>query len=339
MTRNCTTAGALCVAIAATATATSAETLSVATHLPPTNFSVKHGLQPFMECVVQKNVGIDFQFFPSGQIATQKGALEALNSNLVQIASLSPAALTDSLPLTNVASLPNMGSTVRQMVDAWNKVLQDGGPMADELKANHFVPLINNMYPPLQLGLKSGKIESIADFDGKKIRVAGGPQVFSVNALHGVPVQLIAGDIYVSLQQGTVDGYFLALNSIDSYKLQEVTRSLTTNASFAGGQVWIGMDDRYLANLAPEKQTAIMDCAKQAEDGLTAYSDQMVEDLKKKYTAEGVEMYALPAPLLDELNEVLQLAIDDFVNRLTDLGLPAQEAVEQYQAALAASTQ
>ncbi|WP_417722636.1 TRAP transporter substrate-binding protein DctP [Salipiger sp.] len=335
MNRKNLTAGLLFAMMSSTAAF--AETLIVSTNNPPSHYAVTQGYEPFMECVTQKNVGLDFNFFPSSQIVSAKASLDALNSNLVQISAVVTGTNSDKLPLANIAQLPNMGMTVRQMVDALNIVLADGGPMADELKANHMVPLFINMYPPYQLGLKTGKINSMEDFTSLKIRVNGGAPVFAVQSLNAVPVQMSAGDAYVGVQQGTIDGYMLALTSVDAYKLQEVTGSLTTNVNFSGGQVWVAMDDRYFDTLAPEKQQALLDCGQQIQKSLSEYTDAMSDELIKQFREEGVEMYEVSPELSAELDQVLQLAIDDYVNRLTELNLPAKEATEQYQAALAAS--
>ena len=211
--------GMLLFALAASAA--DAETLVLTTNNPPTHFAVKQGLEPFMACVKDKSAGaLDFNFFPSSQIVDEKASIDALGSGLAQVAYVVVSAQSDKLPLANLSILPGMGNTVEQMVGAWRKVLADGGPMAKELSDLHLVPLMVQMFPPYQVGLAGGKLSSIGDFAGKKLRVSGGAQTFGVKALGGVPVQIAASDAYVAMQQGTVDGYFLALTSVDSYKLQ-----------------------------------------------------------------------------------------------------------------------
>lgn len=325
------------VAAMTTAHAASAETLIASTGNPPTHFAVVHGFDPFMTCVKEKSGGeLDFNFFPSGQIANNAASLDVLTNGLSQISYVTPTFVSDKMPLTNITSLPNMGLTSTQMNKAWRKVIEDGGPIADELKANNIVVLYVHAYPPYQLGLRDRKVETLADFSGQKIRVSGGSQVFAVNSLSAVPVQIGGGDTYVAMQQGTVDGYMLALTSVESYKLQEVSQSITTNVNFAGAVALLAMDATYFEGLSAEKQTALTDCGAEIEKSVVEFQDGYIAELEQKFAAAGAEMYAVPDETLVELNKTLELAVDDYIKRLTDIGLPAQEALEQYRAALAA---
>lgn len=318
----------------AAGTSALAETLILSTANPPGHYAVQNGLQPFMTCVQDKAVGIDFNFFPSGQIADNNGALDALNNGLAQIAFVSATSLSDKLPLANISVLPNMGENSTQMNQAWRKVLTEGGPMADEIKANRMHVLYVHMFPPYQLGLSSGKIEGIGDFAGMKMRVAGGSQVFSVTALEGVPVQISAGDAYVAMQNGTIDGYMLAATSVESYKLQEVTKTLTDNTNFAGALAFIAIDQDYYGGLSADKQAALDDCGGQIEVSLVAHQDSYIAELNAKFKEAGVDVYSVSDATLAELNARLDLAVADYIKRLTDLGLPAQQALDQYKAAL-----
>jgi len=312
-----------------------AETLILSTNTAPGHFSVQHGLEPFMQCVTgRSNGGIDFNFFPSAQIASLAGALDAMNDGLAQVAYLAVSGLSDKLPLANITMLPDMGDNVAQMVQAWRKVLADGGPLADELAANNIVPLLVHMYPPYQLGLRGEPITSLEEFSGVKVRVSGGSQVFAVNSLGAVPVQIAAADAYVAMQQGTIDGYMLALTSIQSYSLEEISKAISTNANFAGAAAFVAMDSRVFSALSAENQKALTDCGAEVEASLTTFQDNLVKELETEFAAAGVAMYQIPDEALAAINDKLKLAAEDYIARLTGLGLPAQAAHDQYRAAL-----
>ncbi|WP_417209759.1 TRAP transporter substrate-binding protein DctP [Antarctobacter sp.] len=317
------------------ATTATAETLILSTNNSPTHFTTKHAIEPFMACVKERSGGeLDFNFFPSSQIASAKASVDSINDGLAHVSYVVVTSNSDKLPIANISVLPGMGSSVKGMVDAWRKVITDGGPMKDELDENHIVPLTVHMYPPYQLGLTGEKLDSIEDFAGLKLRVAGGAQVFAVNSLGAVPVQISAGDAYVAMQNGTVDGYMLAVTSIDSYSLQEVSGSITSNGAFAGAAAFIGMNDAYLASLSEDKQAALRECGLKIEEELAVFQDTLVEEMNVKFAEAGAEIYELSDETLAALNQTLELAVKDYVDRLTELGMPAQEALEQYRAAL-----
>src|SRR5690606_21337622 len=63
-----------CMVSSLAVAAAQAETMRVITYLPPTHFAVTGGMEPFMDCVKNGTGGaIDFDFFPSGQIANAAG--------------------------------------------------------------------------------------------------------------------------------------------------------------------------------------------------------------------------------------------------------------------------
>lgn len=199
---------------------------------------------------------------------------------------------------------------------------------------NNVQPLFLHIYPPYQVGLKGDPVTTLEQFRNLKIRVAGGAQTFAVQSLQAVPVQIAAGDTYVAIQQGTVDAYMLPLASLESYKLQEVSKAISTNASFASATSMLAMDSRLFAEQSPEVQQVLTDCGSQVTASLAAYSDQQSKDMVKKFGDQGVTMYEFAPDDLAAINEALQAASDDLIKRLTALDQPAQQAYDTYRAAL-----
>jgi len=110
LTLACSTVGVLSAALAATGAY--AETLIVSNGLSPTHVVSTHGFDPWMACVKEgTNNEVDFNYFPSGQLAPVKGSIDALNSGLAQVAFVSPSNETSKLPIGGVAMLPGMGDT------------------------------------------------------------------------------------------------------------------------------------------------------------------------------------------------------------------------------------
>lgn len=313
-----------------------AETYVVSTLHPETHWAVTVGIVPYMECVKETSGGeIDYNLFASGQIASADASIEALNSNLAQLAYIVASRLTSELPLVNLAQLPNMGVDAKQMLRAFRQQVEDGGPIADELKAQHLVPLMVNPFPAYQLGMRDRSKKTVASISGSKLHVGGGSQSAAVEALGGVPVRMTASDIYVGLQQGIVDGYLLNIASADTYSLQEVTGTISTNANFASTMAFLAMNDAKFESLSPEHQAILRECGAKVEATLAAYADDQTSILEEKFRSVGVDVYAFDEAELELLNERLDASAAVFVKRLDDLGLPGTQAYDQYRAALA----
>ncbi|MDX1318647.1 MAG: TRAP transporter substrate-binding protein [Oceanospirillum sp.] len=70
-------------------------------------------------------------------------------------------------------------------------------------------------------------INSLADLEGKKIRVGGGVQSVLAERMHVTPVGAPAPKVYEMLQQGVIDGVFIPMGEQKSLRLNEVTNHVT----------------------------------------------------------------------------------------------------------------
>ena len=90
------------------------------------------------------------------------------------------------------------------------------------------------------------KVESPSDLKGKKIRVPSNLlQVDSINALGAAATPMSLGDVYTSLQQGTIDGLENPITVIESGKYQEVAKYLLLDAHIYDLTTWCCGDEKY----------------------------------------------------------------------------------------------
>lgn len=319
----------------ATATAAGAETLIVSNGLSPTHVVSTQGFDPWMACVTETTGGeVDFNYFPSGQLAPVAGSIDALNSGLAQVAFISPTNEAGKLPLGGIALLPGIGETSSEMTAAYRKVSDSGGPIAAEIAGNGIHPMIVNALPAYQIMSAAAPIKSFEDFSGRKTRVAGGAMGFTVDALGGVPVEMPAGDLYVAMQRGTVDSTIFAFSSVKTYSVQELITSMSRNASLGTSAQMIAISDDALTSMSPENQQALRDCGLRVETELAAYLDEENQTLADEFAALGIEIYDIPEDAMAEIDEHLAGVASDYVQRLEERGLPGQQAFDEYLAAI-----
>lgn len=329
-------AAASAIALAASWAPATAETMIVSTLHPETHWAVTQGIVPYMECVKEASGGkLDYNLFASGQIASADASIEALNSGLAQIAYIVASRLTSELPLTNLTQLPNMGNTAAAQVRAFRAQLTDGGPIADEIRGQKLMPLMINPFPAYQLSMRSKGKKTLANIAGAKLHVGGGSLTAATEAFGAVPVKLTGSDIYVAMQQGTIDGYQLNPASADTYTLYEVTGSMSRNANVGGTIAFLAINDKKFAALAPELQQNLIDCGTKVEADLAAFADDHNAATLEKFAKAGVDIYDFDETELAALNAKLDASSMNFLKRLDDMGLKASEAFAQYRAALA----
>lgn len=313
-----------------------AEKLIITTNVPAQHWASTQGAEPFMACVKKATSGgIDFNYFPGGQVQNFNNSLDVVNNGLAQISYLVISALSGKMPINGIPMLPAMGDSVVEMTKASRKVIDADGPFKKEFTDNKVRPLFINMFPAYQIILKSGPIEGPKDFQGKKISSGGSTMSFAVKAAGGAPVELPTADVYMAIQQGTVDGSVLGLASVKPYNLQEVAKSMSTNANFgAASGIW-SIDLATWNKLPAPTQKAMHECGLQTEAHIAKWVDDYNVKLQAELAAAGVKLYTLSDSSKAAFNRLLNSASEEYVTRLSNRGLPAKSAIEMYRKALA----
>lgn len=319
----------------AAATGVAAEPLRTITYLAETHFGVTEGMRPFMSCVTEAtDSAVEFDFYPGGQLASAEASLDALSNGLADIAYIVPQRVASDMPLTNIPVLPNMGESAGEIVTAYRTALASGGLLAKELADNGLELLFLNQYPPYQIGFAEGRVDTLAGFDGQKIRVIGGSATSTATVLDAVPVELSAGDVYVAMQRGTIDAVLFPIAGMKAFKLNEVSKAISNNANFGGSMAMVAMSASAFQGLSEEHQAVLKDCAAEAEANLLKYQDGAQAEILAEFAAGGVDVYAFPEAELAAINTALEATAREFVDRLEARGLPGQAVYDEFTGAL-----
>jgi tripartite ATP-independent transporter DctP family solute receptor len=108
---------------------------------------------------------------------------------------------------------------------------------------------------------KDRAIRTPSDLVDIKMRTNGtDPMMFLAKAMGSNPVGIPLGEMYTALQTGTVDGQENPINGVITYKLYEVSKSLTFTRHFIDC-TWITIGNKIFNSLSPEYQKMIQDCA------------------------------------------------------------------------------
>lgn len=325
---------ALTLGTALTSTAATAETLIVATDLPPTHFVSVQGVERLMTCITEgAGDAIDFNYFPSGQLVKRDEGVSALQKGLAQMTFSTIAAETATVPLQSVTLLPGMSESAVAAVEAWREAISQDGVLKAELDEVGVKPLQLSLLAPYQImGTKT--YAEVSDWSGQKIRTTGSALNFLVESIGAVPVEMSANDLYTAMQRGTVDGTILSFASATPYSVNEVATHMSANASFGTSASWIGMSQEVFDGLPAEVQTVVDECGKKTELELAAWVDENEGRLRDEYASQGIENYELTPEQVEAFSIAMEPVESNFVARLNDRGLPGQDALDEFKAAL-----
>lgn len=311
------------------------ERLIFGTAIPPTHMISVQLHQPLMECVTAATAGaVQFDFFPSAQLVKHDTAVEGIASGVVDLTYLNLGTVAGDLPLHGITALPGTAGTPSQSLAGYRSARDAAPELEAELSSKGMRALIYNPFPPHQFLSRTTPIATVADVAGKKIRVAGGAFNTFMTQIGGVPIEMPAGDIYLSLQQGVLDAVALPISSIMSYKLNEVIRSASSNANLGQGAglvvistaAWDGLDD--------VARAAFTTCSLEAEDRIAAALEAEVDTTLAALVEQGIDVFELAPEDLATLHTAMEGAAIEYVNRIAARNPAAQKVYDALVAGL-----
>jgi TRAP-type C4-dicarboxylate transport system substrate-binding protein len=329
---------AACLAISGCMTFSSAalaEKLVVTTNLPPTHWASTQGGIPFMKCVTDSTKGeVEFDYYDSGKLANFFESLNAVNNGIAQVSYIVVSAQSDKLPLTGITLLPGLGVSTVDSTVATRKVLDGDGPIAKEYLGNNIVPLMINVFPAYQMMSTGKPFDTLAAMQGRRISSGGGSLLVTLSTLGATAIESSSGDLYLALQQGTMDGTMLSTASIKPYSLQEVVKSVSGNGNFGiAAGVW-SIDSSIWAGLPEAHKDAFRTCGLKVELELAAFADKMVAEVQTELKGQGIDVFDYTPEALKEIDVKLEAARQDYIGRLKARGLDSEKAYADYVGAL-----
>lgn len=239
------------------------------------------------------------RIFAAGEIVGGLQALDAVQAGTVEAAFTAPYYYVGKDPTFAFFSVLPFGLTQRQMT-AW---LRHGGGL--EL-ANELFKGYNTIgFPTGDTGAQMGgwfrkEIRTPDDFKGLKFRVAGlAGEVFA--RMGAVPIQIAAGDIYPSLERGTLDAVeFVGPHDDERLGFARVAPYYYYPGFFEPSarlftmvnlRAWEGLPEQY-------KQAFQVACLEQ-ESELTSRYDHSNPQALRRLVAAGTQLRAYPRPVLE----------------------------------------
>ena len=231
--------------------------LSLSTHDPATSNKTIY-FQEWADKINEASGGrINITLYSAGALAAGTAALDALRTNVCDIAWIYPPYFSGQFPLSEIISQPIGVSSVPQGVQVLYGLYEQYPELQDEL--SEFVPLMMHTNPTNKIcSIDGHPIQTVADLKGLTFRASAGTPSDLLLAWGATPIQMAPGDIYQAVEKGTVEGYIFDWSGIVSFGLQEVTANLTTMPVYLGPYFLMMNKDSYNA-LPEDLQQIIME--------------------------------------------------------------------------------
>ena len=172
-------------------------------------------------------------------------------------------------------------------------------------------------------------VYSLEDVKGLRIRSPGGLQTGCIKAIGAEPIFMPLDDVYLAMENGTIDGIVTCPPMILSYRLYEVANY--------GTLVTFGcVDEGLFMNLNSWEQTPdtlkplIEEVCQNPYRTTGGMTQETYMDMMGKLDERGVDFYALPHEEAELWYNKFQEVTRGWVADLESKGLPAKEAVVMF---------
>jgi tripartite ATP-independent transporter DctP family solute receptor len=260
--------------------------IRIGTTTEPDGHYVK-GLGVFKEKVESYTGGrVRVDIFPSSQLGNERDMIEGLSMGLLE------GAVTSSAPLANFSSDFLLLDLPYIVTDRQKAYAVMDGPIGQEIlgtmdakgvKAisfweNGFRNVTNSKLP----------VVHPADLKGLKIRTMENPIHQATFEYFGAtPTPMAWGEVFIALQQGTIDGQENPLVIIYTVKVYEVQKFISMTGHFYSPAVFM-LSKQVFDSYPADIQEAILKAELEARTWERDYSAQLDENLRKEMTDKGV---------------------------------------------------
>ena len=314
-----TAVAAVCLTV--TASAASAEELTVATFVPPQHHTNTIMFKWFGEELEKRSNGsLTMKLFPAGQLGAgpvqqYKRAVEGVADITFGVAAYTPSIF----PKTMLAIPPGKATS---SADATQRLLA----VFDEHLADEYSDVkVIGLTTAAGIGIAATKdVSTMAGLKGAKIVPYAALTTPIIEAMGAVPVQMPVTEMYTGLSTGTIDGAYATYNNMTPpWNFWDVASHFVTNVPVQHAVIFVVMNKERYEGLSDEHRAIVDELSGEAAsmklassfDGADEKSfAMMAQTTDKKYQL--VEVSAEERELMDAaVAEGLKVIFADYAER------------------------
>ena len=267
--------------------------------------SVNHLLAAkFKELIEERSEGaVTVTLYENGALGGDAELTESCIAGSVDFIVGMTGSLVNYIPEAALFDLPNVFpdlATAREVLD---------GPILAELQAAYEaggLKLFGYADSGFRVMTSSEPFTGMESFKGQKIRTMENTYHIQFwNAVGASPTPMTFSEVYIGLQQGTIDAQENAYELIVSAKLYEQQEVLVqTNA--VPDYITLIVSDDFFRDLDKEQQQIVREAAAIAQEKARESADERREQREEELAAEGMEIVEIDQQTWEEMQEACQ---------------------------------
>ncbi len=272
---------------------------------------------------VEKRTGgkVKVQTFPGGTLLAAKNIFDGVISGLADIGNFAMSYQPGRFPVSEAVDLP-LGFTSAKVASL---TLYD---LVEKYQPKEFEKVkILTLFtcPPTNFMTKT-PVKTLADLKGMELRVAG-TSAEIVKRLGAIPVAMPQSDTPEAIQKGVVKGMVSSMEILKDFKFA----AYTPNATIANLNVvtFAVVMNREKWNSLPAEVKKVLDGMRREQALWTGnyVDDHVTEALDWSKTNHNLQTFALSSADEATVKTLVKPMIDEYVKKVTALGLPGDKIV------------
>ncbi len=299
--KNAGLAGVLAAGVAPAVHAQAAVRWRLASSFPKSLDTIYGGAQVFADAVKAMSGGkFEITVHQGGELMPAFGVVDGVQQGSVEACHTVPYYFYGKNQAFAFGSAVPFGFNARQMT-AW-MMHGNGRKLMNEFYANYGMLSFNGGNTGTQMGGWYRKeIKSIEDFKGLKMRLGGGLVGDVMTKLGAVPQSIPAGEIYQSLEKGTLD----AAEWVGPYDDQKLGFNKVAPYYYypgwweGGPEVDFYINQKAYDALSPENKAIVQAASSHAAMDMLAKYDALNPTALKQLVAGGAKVLAFPQAVME----------------------------------------
>lgn len=280
-------------------------------------------VEPFIKAVEERSNGsIKFEVHAGATLCAADQVLDAVKDGLCDIGWLYTGNYTGALPLTFMFEYPTYFASAKASSYALRDYLQELQPA--ELDGTHLLMAFTSGEGILINNQKD--IVKPDDLKGLEIRV-NGVMAETISAFGGTPVAMVASEAYEAIRSGIVDGYMATPDSVNNFKLFEVTNH-ATRVHFCNTSHLTLMNQATYDKLSDNQKKILDECANEVFEQIgCCWFEQSATSTYEEFAASGGTVTYLTEEQEQPFLDLTKDLITDYAASLDAQGLKGTEAL------------
>lgn len=285
-------------------------------------------VEKFKELIEERSGGkINIELYTGGVLGGDNEMFQGCRDGSIDIITSTTSGLVDFVPEEAIFDLPNLFPNVETMravlqgdfMDTMNQYNKAGGFMIIGYSDAGFRQLTSNK-----------EIRSVADFNGLKLRTMNNQYHMAYwEALGASPLPMDFNEVYMGLQQGTIDGQENPYMNIVGNSMQEV-QDYVVETNHLGHIIFVAMNNDLYDSLPDNVRALVDECMAEAVEYGNSQADASIEADRQTCVDAGCEIITLSEEDLSQMQEkasvVYDMVRENLGDELVDEVLAAVEA-------------